>query len=251
MKTIALASLFLAPFVFGCSSSSSNDSSFHSSNIATSEMVPSFSVQSGDSNVKVFAALFKKNDDNDNSSLVTLDDGDSFVATPDGGTPVTLTHGPNDDDAHYSATLPLATAAENITIAFVRGNGQVSAPNTVVPLAAPFAMTSTSPDTVKKGDMIPFTLAPVPSLKSSDIQFEIFGPCVDDSDTTLPTPVVDVDGNGSFDTNKLPLKGSTTCQVQLYVDALTTGTTDAAFKGGSANAVPCEQRRAITRTITP
>ena len=57
-----------------------------------------------------------------------LDRGDYFTATVAGSAPVTLS-AESGDATEYTAELPLATAAEDITIAFVRGSGHVSAPD--------------------------------------------------------------------------------------------------------------------------
>lgn len=256
MKTLALLSLLVAPFAVGCSidsSSSSGSDSLHSANVPTNQMKASFSVQSGDSNVKVFAAVFAK-DAKGSTKGITLDEGDSFVVTVTGSAPVTLTPASDDDDVHYSTTLPLATTAEDLTIALLRGNGQVSAPNSFVHLAAPFTMTSSSPDTVKKGSSIPFNLAPVPASQPS-LKLEIFGPCLADTgNDSLATPTIDGDGNGAIDTSKFNLKDFSSCELQLYIDALSVGTLDSAFAGGLTGLdqdLESEQRRAIIRTLTP
>ncbi|MEO8801180.1 MAG: hypothetical protein ABI551_25030 [Polyangiaceae bacterium] len=255
MKTLALLSLLVAPFVVGCSgsSSSSDSSSLHSANVPTNQMKASFSVQSGDSTVKVFAAVFSK-DAKGATRVITLDQGDSFVVTVAGSAPVTLTMAPSDDDGHYSTTLPLATTAEDLTIALLRGSGQVSAPNSFVHLAAPFTMTSSSSDTVKKGSSIPFNLDPVPASQAS-LKFEVFGPCLADTgNDNLATPAIDGEGNGAVDTSKFNLKDFSSCELQLYIDALSVGTLDSAFAGGLTGLdqdLESEQRRAIVRTLTP
>ncbi len=253
MKTLALISLLVAPFVVGCSgsSSSSDSNSLHSANVPTNQMKASFSVQSGDSNVKVFAAVFSK-DAKGATRGITLDQGDSFVVTVAGSAPVTLTAG-TDDDVHYSTTLPLATTAQDLTIALLRGSGQVSAPNSFVHLAAPFTMTSPTANTVKRGSSIPFNLEPVPASQAS-LKLEVFGPCLADTgNANLATPVIDGDGNGAIDTSKFNLKDFSSCALELYIDALSVGTLDSAFAGGLTGLdedLESEQRRAIIRTLT-
>lgn len=250
MKKIGILSL-LVSLAAGCSVHSSNsDAPLHSSDLSTNLLNASFSAQSGDSNVKVFASLFAKDAKGDQKG-VELDPNDTFTATVAGGAPVTLTaEAPDGSNVTYTATLPLATDAEDITIALVRGNGQVSAPSSVIHLPAAFTMTSpATTGTLKFGAPVDVKVTPAPT---TPLRFEAFGDCVSkDGNDSLTAPTFDADGNGTFDTNQIKLDRASTCQLDLYLDELGDGTLDPAYGGAFGAGVESEQRRDIRVTMTP
>ena len=255
MKKIAALSL-LVLLAAGCSAqSSSPDPSLHSSSLATNMLKASFSAQSGDSNVKVFASLFAK-DAQGHQKGVVLDPGDSFTAGVAGGSSVTLSQQASDGaSVTYTATLPLASDAEDIVVALVRGSGQVSAPSSVIHLPAPFTMTSSATaGSIKFGDPVNVTVTPPPPA-STPLLFEAFGSCVASSGNgNLTAPTFDANGNGTFDTNQIKMDRSSTCELDLYLDELgPPGSLDPAYGGGLTgfNDAQSEQRRDIRVTATP
>jgi hypothetical protein len=255
MKSIALLSLVVAPFVVACSISSSNSDpppgSLHSANVATNQMRASFSAQSGDSNVKVYASVFAKNANGD-SVGVALDQGDYFTASVAGSAPITLTVEPAENTTiPYTATLPLATAAEDITIALVRGNGQVSAPRSVIHLPAPFTIVANVPPTVKIGTNIPFRIDPA---TFDSLEMEVVGDCIADNSDGYDAPTLDDTGSGVMNTAQIKLKNGSGCSTDLYLDIYgSDGSVDSAFAGGLTGLgdVLGEQRRAVTTSLTP
>lgn len=269
MKTTALLGLACVSLVAtGCSVSTSSppNPSLHSASIETNQMVASFSAQSGDSNVKVYASLFAKNDKGNNTG-VTLDQGDSLVVTVAGSAPITMTAGdqePSSSAIPYSATLPYATDAEDITVALVRSGSHVGAPRTVIHLPAPFTLTTSVPKgaRIKLGATIAVKVAPPPT---GGLAFEVAGPCVSSSGNDgLTPPAFDVQGNGDIATSQVHLDGTSACDVAFYIDELgQNGTLDPAYKGGlsgvdqafpgtsESSDVVSEQRRAVTITMQP
>lgn len=256
MKTIALLALVASPFVVGCSFSSSNDSSslpptLHSANLETNQMRASFSAQSGDSNVKVYASVFNV-DSSNNLVGITLDAGDYFTASVEGSAPITLTAEPQDPSGStisYTGTLPLATSAEDITVALVRSGNHVSAPKTTIELPTPFAITSSVPATLKAGKSFPVTLSPAPV---GGIDMDVTGSCVASTFDGYTAPSLDAYGSGIVDTSQISINGSG-CSVDLFFDTLGGGTLDSAYAGGLVGFgdVQSEQRRAITLNMTP
>lgn len=255
MKSIAAISL-IASLAAGCAvqSTTSPDPTLHSASIETNQMKASFSAQSGDSNVKVFGTLFAKNAKGAETGI-TLDEGDSLTATTPGASPVALTAEPveaNSSTVTYTATLPLATAAEDITIALVREGTHVSAPSTVIHLTAPFTMTSpATTGSVKFGAAVDVKVTPPPA---TPLDLEAVGSCVSSTgNDSLTAPAFDDNGNGIIDTSQIKLDESSTCVVDLYLDELGDGVLDPAYAGGLVGIgdVRSEQRRDIKVTMTP
>jgi hypothetical protein len=258
LKMVALLSLVTSPFVIGCSintDASPPDPPLHSASISTSQMRASFSAQAGDQNVKVYASVFGTDANGNTTKGIELDEGDYFTASIAGSAPTTLTEGAQEDSLSaipYSATLPLATAAEDITIALVRGHGQVSAPKSTVHLPAPFTLTTTAPASIKARSSIPVHLTPAPD---AILTLEATGSCIadDNNNDNLTAPTIDEEGNGIIDTNQIALTGSGTCEASLFLSySDSSGSVDSAFKGaldlfGDADGL---QKRAITVTFT-
>ena len=256
MRRAALPLLALG-FATGCSAqSSSPEPPLHSSDFATSQFKASFSAQSGDSNVKVYASLFAKNAQNVQKG-VELDDGDTLTATVAGGAPITLEEVSGDGSASitYVATLPFATDAEDIFVALVRGGGKVSAPNTVIHLPAPFTMTSSATTgSIKFGDPVDVKVTPPPP-PTTPLRLEAVGSCVASSgNESLAAPKFDANGNGTIDTNQIKMDRSSTCDLDLYLDEIgDPGVLDPAYAGGliGFGDVQSEQRRDVKVTATP
>ncbi len=255
MKSVAFLSLLVAPFVAACTISSTSTNpppgSLHSANVATNQMRASFSAQSGDSNVKVYASVFAKNANGDTVG-VALDQGDTFTASIAGSAPITLTvESAENTTIPYTATLPLATAAEDITIALVRGNGQVSAPRSVIHLPAPFTIVANVPPTVKIGTNIPFRIDPAPF---ASLEMEVVGDCIASHAGGYEAPSLDDTGSGFMNTAQIELNNGSGCPTDLYLDIYgSDGSVDSAFAGGLTGLgdVLGEQRRAVTTTLTP
>jgi hypothetical protein len=258
MKAIALLSIVAAPFVVGCSFSSSPDNSdsqsLHSASIETNQMLASFSVQAGDTNVSVFAAVFQSDSGGvSKGGGIVLDEGDYFTATVAGSAPIRLTE-ESGDATEYTATLPLATAAEDVTIAFVRGNGHVSAPDSVVHLPAPFTITTAAPASLKLGGTVALHVEPPPA-DGTDADFDVTGDCVVDGSTNTYDLTFDALGNAVLSTAKMAITdGSNGCGASFFVNVHGDGgSVDSAFASSLLSAdgpSDGEQRRAFTTNFT-
>jgi hypothetical protein len=258
LKMVALLSLVASPFVIGCSINTETappDPPLHSASIATSQMRASFSAQAGDQNVKVYASVFGTDANGNTTKGIELDEGDYFTASVAGSAPITLTEGAQESSLSaipYSATLPLATAAEDITIALVRGHGEVSAPKSTVHVPAPFTLTTTAPASVKARSSIPVHLDPAPD---AILTLEATGSCIadDNNNDNLTAPTLDAEGNGIINTEQIALTGSGACDAILFLSYDdVTGSIDSAYRGsldpfGSSDG---SQKRAITVTFT-
>ncbi|MEO8876067.1 MAG: hypothetical protein ABI461_10805 [Polyangiaceae bacterium] len=257
MKTIALLSLFAVSLVTGCSiNSSSNsapaDDSLHSAGIATNQIKVALSAQSGDQNVKVYASLHAYAANGD-SKHVTLDQGDVLTASVAGLDAFVLTLQPdNGGDVTYTATLPVAMAAEDVTIAFVRGAGKTSAPNSIVHVPLPFTMT-TDTTSLKYGSPVSVKVTPAPTTATT---FEVSGPCLaSDGNDSLTAPTLDANGVGTINTQQIKLSStSSSCSVGLFLSTYDDdGKIDSAFAGGFIGLGDTEgqQKRGLIVTMNP
>jgi hypothetical protein len=276
MKKLMILSLALAPLATGCAIQSSSSSATvsssggsngstsngqvsaeHSSNIETYQMAASMSAQSDGTTTKVYAEVI----DAATPAEVVLDEGDFFTATNGSGDPVVLVLEPSTTDSKivYAASLPASTNAQDITIAFVRRNGQTSAPQSIVHVPAPFTLSASGPSSVQQGDAISIRATPAPT---GDNVLEATGDCLatvaygDDPNTFDDALTFDADGNATIDTSLLYFDGSestgATCNISFYVSAVQQGTLDPAFAGGIAADWNVEglQKRGFQATVT-
>lgn len=276
MKRIALLSLTLlaASFAMGCtirSSSYSSDSSTsgpssstqniteHSSSLETYELSASMSAQSDGTTLKIYAAVF----DASTSQGVTLDQGDFFTASTGAGDPLVLVLEASSDPSvvHYSASLPASTSAQDVTIAFVRQNGQTSAPQTLIHVPAPFNLTTTGSTSVNFGDPLSIQATPAPT---GDTLLEATGSCLYSSDydenpnTFWDELSFDGNGNAQIPTGVLILANEGTsseaCSISFFVSAVNEGSLDPAFAGGATGGqqdIEGSQKRGVVASVTP
>jgi hypothetical protein len=209
-------------------------------------MWPSMSAQDDGQTLKVYAALLSGSD------FVVLDTGDYFTATV-GNDTVVLTREPYEDGkVHYFATFPSSQEAQQVTIAFARTEGRIAAPKSTTVVAAPFEITTPSPPTVKRGDVISLAISPAPSVSTSNLErmtIAVSGDCLEDHD---PYPALfDAQGKTSFDTSPLVLKKGATagCDIGIQVRHEYTGKSDSAFSGAVGNPVEGLQARYITTAL--
>jgi hypothetical protein len=260
MKSIALLALIAAPFVAGClintsSNNSSDAQSLHSANIETNQMLASFSVQAGETNVSVYAAVFQSDSNGiSTGGGIVLDPGDYFTATVAGSTPIILGSEAG-VPAEYTATLPLATAAEDVTIAFVRGSGHVSAPDSVIHVPAPFTITTPAPASLRIGGTFAVHVDPPPA-DSTSADFDVTGDCIVDSKTNTYDLTFDAQGNAVLNATSLSISdGSSGCSASFFINVHGTGgSVDSAFATSLLSAdgpSDGEQRRAFTTNVTP
>jgi len=224
--------------------------------VATGDLFPSMSVTSDDAGIHVWAALLYTVDD-----FLPLGAGDTLTATVDGVTRTLERDG--DTQAHYTTTFPPSAAATNVVISLQRTNGQPSAPNNVVALAAPFTLAATGPVVVPTAPLQgPFDLSglyvvamnPAPAPKDT-IEYSASGACVP---RVLETPQAalawDVHGGGGVATG-LPsyLDPQTTdCAVAITIDVRTQGTWDPALQTDpKTDVLEGSQRRVVDVMVAP
>ncbi|MGH7282515.1 MAG: hypothetical protein ACRELY_13395 [Polyangiaceae bacterium] len=265
MKNLALLSLAAAALLSGCTvraTSSGSGSSgpmstapttLHSSSYDVSQLRASMSAQAGDSTVKVYAALFA-DDANANNVAVVLDSGDFFTVQAGTGDAVVLVHEPAEDptDVHYTATLPEASSAQDLVIAFHRAAGRRDAPSTLIHLPDPFQIESTPPVSVKKGTSLDVQVS---RDLGSMAELEVSGKCLDPDQNPASWIVLDYNDSITIDTSGLVYQqGETTgCDVSFYLSEVTDGSLDPNFLGGVSGWLDVEgiQKRGFDTTVVP
>lgn len=267
MKILRLLPLFAASiaFVNGCTVSSSSGTAagsgassprepLHSATIDVKSMRASFSAQSGDSTMKVYAAVFSRSPDGTDILPVVLDEGDYFTAKIGTADPVVLTREPNEDatSVHYTATLPSSLAAEDVTIALVRPAGKTGAPSSVLHVPEAFSITSTPPVSLKKGDPLEIDLSRGIDATDDGALLEATGSCITDNEKNTWVIDAGTDHRVIFDTGLLQLaSGSQGCDVSFYVSFVREGTIDPSFAGGVSGVFDAEglQKRGTDTSI--
>jgi hypothetical protein len=255
MKKVALLSLLVFPFATACSpepsstysdtsTTTTQNSSEHSSSFATSELSASMSAQSDGTTLKIYAAVF----DVSTSFGVTLDEGDFFTASTGAGDPLVLVLEPSSDPTvvHYSASLPASTSAQDVTIAFVRQNGQTGAPRSVIHVPAAFAFAQSPPSI---GMNAWFSIQVTPALTDA-VTLEATGDCLEDDEdgynpNTFANLIFDANGNASIDTSELLFADddpsvNAGCAISFFVSDVVAGTLDPAFAGGASGNMDVE-----------
>jgi hypothetical protein len=211
-----------------------------STGLPTSEITATFSAQAYGDGIHVYATL----DGGLFAPRIDLGSSDALTATPYGASPVLLTLEPEDASTaiHYTADLPQNTDALLLTVAFSRGPGQTSAPQSLVVVPPAFAVTSTPPAAVVAGDSLPISVspmqAPLAGLVSDVWSWTASGDCVDPLRAELPQEIAfDAGGNATLATTGLT-RGTLPCDVTVQVRHEVAGTIDPAFADGSMDAGP-------------
>jgi hypothetical protein len=229
------------------------------STVATKDIYPSMSVQADENGIHVYAALIYPA-----GNFLALSTGDTLTATIN-GTTQTLTPEVMDSprEVHYVATFPVQPTAQ-ATISFIRTNGQPSAPNNVVPLAAGFELSG--PATVVAASQplyLATTFTTTPALASpmqqlpngETLTFRISGACIAVANAGIDQPAfADASSKNNVGLNLSGLidPSAKACAVSGDLRIATQGTWDPAFDTDSTKDVfEGLQHRAFHVTANP
>ena len=142
----------------------------------------------------------------------------------------------------YAATFP-GDAAGSIVVAFMRGDADVSAPNTTVNLPAPFTLTLGAQELSRAAGDLAFTWSPASGTGDVDVSAD--GRCVGLHLETTPD-----DGSSSISGDQLHAQNvDDACQVVLTLARTQSGEVDPAFTEGGR--VHAHQIRSASFTSTP
>jgi hypothetical protein len=207
------------------------------------ELTASISAQSDGTTVHVYAALLLDTD------FVVLDPGDYFTATIGEETIALSREASTDSSVHYTATFAQPSGASDVVVAFHRPDGRAGAPYSLVRLAAPFAITSVVPASVRRTGTLPITISPAPQI-GDDYYARFYGACVGTS-SELPL-AFDPKGNATLPMLAVPTGGG--CNVRIELRRETQGQVDSAFKrtlGGGYGVMEGLVARSITVNVVP
>ncbi|MEO7112696.1 MAG: hypothetical protein ABI183_19780 [Polyangiaceae bacterium] len=277
MKKLALLSLLVAPLATACTVRSSSSSGYesgsssnvspgssidgvHSSSLDTDQMSASMSAQSDGATLQIYASVFERS----TSEGVLLDQGDFFTATTGSGDPLVLVREQSPDPTvfDYSASLPAASSAQDVTIAFVRQSGRTGAPRSIVHVPAPFSIVLAAPQSIRMTSPFSIQVSPVPS---DSIVLEATGTCLEggsgsyyDPNTFADGVTFDSNGNASIDPNMLAFLDNdpsyaTGCDLSFFVSDVIEGSLDPQFAGGVSGSFDVEglQKRGFQTTVSP
>jgi len=212
------------------------------------EMTASMSAQSDENGVRVYAALLLDTD------FVVLDPGDYFTATIGGDTLVMTREASTDSTVHYVATFPPVADAVDVVIAFHRPEGRVGAPYSLVRVAAPFAITSAVPASVRRSSSLALTVSPPPQFDDA-IYARFYGACVG---TNGGYPLAfDAEGGATIPMSFVPITGglaASGCSLRIELRHATVGQVDSAFKrqwDGTIGSIEGLQARSLAVKLVP
>lgn len=208
------------------------------SGVATKDIFPSMSVQADENGIHVYAALIYPA-----GNFLALGNGDTLTATVN-GTTQTLAVEMNDSagDIDYVTTFPVQDTPQAV-ISFMRTGGEPSAPNSVVPLAAPFQLSGPATVVAATGGSfnLPITFTTVPALPAQmpateALTFRISGACVAAANSGADEPAF-ADGQGDvfLNLNDFIDPSAQGCAVSGDLRVATQGTWDPAFDTDSSH----------------
>jgi hypothetical protein len=230
--------------------------------LSTGDMSADMSVQSYDgATLTAYATLrYDKFPGDPNPDDIVLTDGDSLTAQVGAsGTQIAMTReqGTPGYTARYVATLSESgvTGPFDVIIAFHRTNGMYGAPYSRVTLAAPFAITSSTPATLSHASTLPITISPKIDTSVAGTYVEAFGACIS---SYYAAQAFDGMGTASFNMSQIQFAGSSPppsgCDITLRVRGDSNGQVDSAFKRdvfGQISVLPGTQARAVPTHLNP
>jgi hypothetical protein len=140
------------------------------------------------------------------------------------------------------ATTFQTNAAGPVIISFLRGEADISAPNTTVNLPAPFSLTLSATEASRATGSVEATWTPP---GSANIESSIVGSCID-----IRAEVIPDDGAATIAGDQLhPHSANDACTATLSLARVQSGQVDPAFTEGGD--VKARQVRSASFTTTP
>ena len=198
--------------------------SVESTDIKTTGIYPEIEVvATGNGNSKV--TVYLKVGGDDSNTFLDLKGEDTLEASAEGETKTLDQSGDS-----YSATFAVDAEGTEFTIAFLRGEDDDSAPESIVTMPAPFEMALGATEASRADDDLDYTWDP--PADSGNVGWGLNGECVKLDSGSTPDDGMNTLAAGdiqTFDSDK-----DKTCTVKLELTRSQTGTIDPAFtEGGS------------------
>jgi hypothetical protein len=233
MLELRFAFLPAALLALGCTET------VESTDIRTTGIYPEIEVvANGSGSSKVTVRLKVGGDDSD--TFLDLKGDDTLEVTADGDTK-TMDQSGNE----YIASFPIDAEGTEFTIAFLRGDADDDAPESVVALPAPFEMSLGASSSSRADDAVEYTWEPE---GSGDIDWELSGECIDSASDNTPD-----DGSDSIAAGEIEPKFADDedkdCTAKLSLTRAQPATIDSAFTEGGS--IVAKQVRSDSFTSTP
>jgi hypothetical protein len=213
--------------------------SVESTDIKTSGIYPEIEVVSTNGTSSKVTVWLKVGGDDSNTYL-DLKGDDTLEATVDGDTKTLDQSGDS-----YSATFNTAAEGTEFTIAFLRGEDDDSAPESIVTMPAPFEVTVATSELSRADDALAYTWEPA---GDGNIDWALNGDCISLlNDGSTPDDGENELAAGEIEVNDSDAEES--CTVELELTRAQSGDIDGAFTEGGR--IVAKQIRSDSFTSNP